>query len=197
MSENHYIKIQTALISSWEKEPAVKLAETLDKLGVDIWASGGTAKAIRSNSIAVRRLEDLTGFDQLLDGRVKTLHPVIYAALLARRENTRDLEQLSDFGVKPFDLAAVDLYPFQIQESAVAIPVELIDIGGVSLIRAAAKNYADMMVLHTAGQFEKWGKRLRDRDCKVSLTERRKLAGEAFRFVAEYDGRIAETYLSG
>ena len=154
-NDTERIQIKRALISSWRKEQAVILAQGLAKLGISIIASGGTADAIAKAGIEVEPLAKKTGFDKLLDGRVKTLHPAVYAAILARRDSKSDLKDLEQFQIEPIDLVAVDLYPFQDGLKAEqGANVELIDIGGVSLIRAAAKNYRFVSVLSRAEQFE-------------------------------------------
>jgi len=187
------IQIKRALISSWRKEPAVILAQGLAKLGVSIIASGGTADAIAEAGIEVEPLSVKTGFDNLLGGRVKTLHPIVYAAILARRDEDDDLADLSKFDIEPLDLVAVDLYPFQDGiKAAKGADVELIDIGGVSLIRAAAKNFRYVSVLSRAEQFEDYVIKLIDNEGEAAIDYNRSLAVDAFRWTSQYDGLITD-----
>ncbi|MBT3234287.1 MAG: hypothetical protein HN356_15930 [Calditrichaeota bacterium] len=189
------ITIKNALISSWRKPEAVELAQKLDSIGVNLFASGGTADAILDTGIKVSRLEDITGFNDLLGGRVKTLHPAVYAAILARRDDPRDIQDLEKFGLRPFDLVAVDLYPFPTDLSGEEdIPVELIDIGGVSLIRAAAKNYRFVTVLCRAELFSQTADRIVSNQGVISIDYSIRLAKATFHHTSTYDSRIAESF---
>lgn len=189
------IRIKRALISSWRKPEALVLAKALDRLGAKISASGGTADAIIKAGINVERLSNRTGFDELLGGRVKTLHPAIYAGILVQHSKESDMEDLKRFDIQPFDLIAVDLYPFP-QGSEKNLPieesVELIDIGGVSLIRAAAKNYKWVSVICSADLFEKFASILEAGSGEIDGEYRRRLAIDAFRLTSRYDATIAE-----
>jgi len=185
------VVIRRALISSWRKEPAIALAGSLKEFDVSITASGGTADAIYGAGIDVERLSDTTGFDNLLGGRVKTLHPAVYAAILARRDSQDDIEDLLRFSIKPIDLVAVDLYPFPDEPDNIRDAVELIDIGGVSLVRAAAKNFEFTVVLYNAEQFSGFINDLKEAEGVFGLEYRRKLAHQTFRWISEYDARIA------
>lgn len=189
------IKVKNALISSWRKPEAVELAMELNKISVNLFASGGTADAICEVGLNVNRLEDITGFNDLLGGRVKTLHPAIYAAILARRDNTGDIQDLEKFGLKPFDLVAVDLYPFPVNLSeAEEIPVELIDIGGVSLMRAAAKNYKYVAVLCRGELFAQTSQRIVKNSGMISVAYSIRLAKATFHHTSTYDSRIADCF---
>lgn len=185
--------IQRALISSWRKEPAVELARRLNKLGIALIASGGTADVIAKAGIPVERLADRTGFDNLLGGRVKTLHPTVYAPILARRNVETDTQDLAHLGLEPFDLVVVDLYPFPDQgdEIDTETALDLIDIGGVAMIRAAAKNYTDVAVLCRAEQFTGFADDLEKNYGKIDYDYRRRLAVQAFQWTTLYDARIA------
>ncbi|MDP8240739.1 MAG: hypothetical protein P9X24_16745 [Candidatus Hatepunaea meridiana] len=187
---NQEIQIQRALISSWRKDPAVALAKGLVKLGVTIVASGGTANAIAANGVKVERLSEQTGFDNLLGGRVKTLHPAVYAAILARRNSQDDISDLSRFNIEPIDLVAVDLYPFPERTTDIEDAVELIDIGGVSLIRAAAKNFKYVTILCKAEQFDGFDLKLENTNGIINPKYRQELAIEAFNWTSQYDARI-------
>lgn len=197
--QNRNIKIMRALISSYNKEKAIILARCLDELNVEIVASGGTADAIESTGIKVERISDSTGFSSLLGGRVKTLHPAIYAAILSRRDEESDMEDLEKFDVKPVDLVAVDLYPFPMDGDvslSLGEIIELIDIGGVSLIRASAKNHRFVTVLSHSDQFKDFSERLSENSGLVDLETRQNLAVEAFHWITAYDARIAEVLSS-
>lgn len=152
--------IRRALISVYDKTGVVEFARALhEEFGVEILSTGGTAKLLKDNGIPVTLVEDVTGFPEMLDGRVKTLHPKIFAGILADRDNPEHMRQLEAMGVKPIDLVVVNLYPF---EKTVADPnctfeqaIEMIDIGGVSLLRAAAKNHKHVLVLSDPCQFKR------------------------------------------
>lgn len=187
-------KIKTALISAYQKEPAIELARQLESLGVNIFASSGTARALETAGIPVVKLDSITGFEKLLEGRVKTLHPTVYAAILAKRHSKSDMSELDDLRIKPFDLVAVDLYPFpEYVEDGEDLPVELIDIGGVGLIRAAAKNFQSVLVMCKPDQYLSVLVQVRDLGGS-SLEMRKRMAKEAFEHTADYDRRIAQSF---
>jgi phosphoribosylaminoimidazolecarboxamide formyltransferase/IMP cyclohydrolase len=161
---------------------------------VVLMASGGTADAFAAAGLPVERLSGLTGFDDLLQGRVKTLHPAIYASILARGGSDIDALDLKRVGVDPVDLIVVDLYPFTDPTSKARLdhsPVELIDIGGVSLIRASAKNFDRVAVLARCEQYEAFGDTVEASGGVTTLDERRDLAAAALRWTSFYDGCIA------
>lgn len=176
------------------------MAARLHALGVSIVASGGTADALDKAGIPVERLSGKTGFDDLLQGRVKTLHPAVYAAILSRRGSPEDDADLKKVEIEPFDLVVVDLYPFTDPNSSARkdhSPVELIDIGGVALIRAAAKNHDRVAVAPRAEVFESIGSMIEANDGSTTLNERKKLAAEGIRWTSFYDGCIADWLASG
>jgi len=190
-------QIQTALISVSDKSELLPLAKRLQKLNIQIIATGGTAKVLEKAKLKIIPVNDLTGFPELLDGRVKTLHPAIFAGILARRKNKKDLAELKQQQLKPIDLVIVNLYPFQktiekkvdLQEA-----LENIDIGGVSLLRAAAKNFQDVIVISDPKDYAEI---LDELEQKGDLTEekRRDLAVKSFIHTTDYDAAIAR-YLS-
>ncbi|MBC7223251.1 MAG: bifunctional phosphoribosylaminoimidazolecarboxamide formyltransferase/IMP cyclohydrolase [Anaerolineae bacterium] len=187
-----------ALLSVWDKEGLVEFGQGLAALGWELVASGGTARALRAAGLPVTEVAQVTGFPEMLGGRVKTLHPAIHAGLLAR-PTPSDLEELAAHGLAPMDLVAVNLYPF---EATVARPgvtleeaVEQIDIGGVALLRAAAKNWARVAVVSQPSQYAGVLAELREQG-QVTEATRRRLALEAFRLTAAYDAAIA-AYLAG
>lgn len=192
---NNKIQVRRALFSCWRKEPAVALAKRLASQGVTLVASGGTADALAQAGLTVERLSGLTGFDDIMQGRVKTLHPAVYGAILARRGSAADEADLARLGVAPVDLVVVDLYPFTDSNSKGASdhsPVELIDIGGAALIRAAAKNFDRVVVAARAEQYEVLGVDLEATGGWTDETKRRRLAAEALRWTSFYDSSIAE-----
>ena len=138
--------IRRALLSAWDKSGLVEFAQGLQDLGVDLVASGGTAEHLAESGIHATPVEQLTEIPEMLGGRVKTLHPRIHAAILARRDHPEDLAALDDHGIEPIDLVCVGFYPFTqiVARHGVteADAVEMIDIGGPSMLRAAAKNFA-------------------------------------------------------
>ncbi len=186
-------KIRSALLSVYHKEGLAEIVKKLDRLGVKIISTGGTHKYISDLGIKADRVEDITTYPSILGGRVKTLHPKIFGGILARKDNKSDLEQLSEFEIPPIDLIVVDLYPFR-ETLAKGAPesdiIEKIDIGGISLIRAAAKNYEDTLIISHRGQYAQLCELLETGDGKVSLEVRRRLAAEAFAVSSEYDTGI-------
>ncbi|MCD6081252.1 MAG: bifunctional phosphoribosylaminoimidazolecarboxamide formyltransferase/IMP cyclohydrolase, partial [Candidatus Omnitrophica bacterium] len=151
------IEVKTALISVYKKEGIVELAEELKKQNVEILSTGGTAKLLKENRIDVTEVSDYTGFPEMLSGRVKTLHPKIHAGLLARRDNSDDMQKLQGLGIKPIDMVVVNLYPFEevIKKEGVNLEeaIEFIDIGGPTMLRSAAKNYKSVVVVSSPGQY--------------------------------------------
>jgi len=145
------IKIKRAIISVSDKTGLLDFARGLINHGVEILSTGGTAKVLKSSGISVREVSDYTGFPEILDGRVKTLHPLIYGGLLALRDHPEHMEQLKKHKIEPIDMVVVNLYPFDrvIQKKNVALEeaLENIDIGGPAMLRAAAKNYKNVAVV--------------------------------------------------
>jgi len=187
--------IRRALFSVSDKTGLVDLARGLADLGVELLSTGGTARALTGAGLAVREVADVTGFPEMLDGRVKTLHPAIHAGILARRDLPEHEAALERHGIGPIDLVAVNLYPFEatVAKSGVAFDdaIEQIDIGGVAMIRAAAKNHAAVVVLVDPAQYAPVIEELRRSGGVVSAETRRRLALEAFRRTAQYDAAIA------
>jgi phosphoribosylaminoimidazolecarboxamide formyltransferase/IMP cyclohydrolase len=187
-----------ALISVSDKTGVEKLAKALTGLGVEILSTGGTAASLRKSGIEVTDVSDVTGFPEIMDGRVKTLHPMIHGGLLARRDV--DAKAMSEHGIGPIDLLVVNLYPF---ENTVAQPgctredaVENIDIGGPAMIRAAAKNHAFVAVVVDPGDYDDVIAELGSADATLSEKTRQRLARKAFSHTAAYDGAIWN-YLAG
>src|SRR5215218_6846501 len=188
--------IRRALLSVSDKTGLVEFARELHtKYGVELIATGGTKKALADAGLAVRDISELTGFPEILDGRVKTLHPAIYAGLLAKRSKPEHMATLAEHALPEIDLVVCNLYPF---EKTVAKPgvteaeaIENIDIGGPCMVRAAAKNFAAVTVLVDPGDYDECLEALRENTARVSLPFRRDMARIAFHLVAGYDDAIA------
>ena len=188
-------RLGRALISVHDKTGVVEFARGLAALGAEIISTGGTARLLRESGIAVEDVAEVTGFPEMLDGRVKTLHPKVHGGLLARRELPEHVAALERHGIRPIDLVAVTLYPFEqtVARTGVTLEeaIENIDIGGPSMIRGAAKNHAHVAVLTDPAQYGPVLDELRKADGTLSDETRFRLAAEAFRRTAQYDAAIA------
>jgi phosphoribosylaminoimidazolecarboxamide formyltransferase/IMP cyclohydrolase len=186
-----------ALISVYEKEGVDAFARALHELGFELVSSGGTASFLEEQGLPVTRVEDVTNAPEMLGGRVKTLHPRIHAGILARRELAEDRATLEEHGIEPFDLVCVNLYPFAsvAGRRGVTEPevVEMIDVGGPSMLRSAAKNFAHVAAVSSAEQYETVLSELREQG-EVTLETRRHLAQEAFQTTAAYEATIANWF---
>ena len=191
---------ERALLSVWDKEGLVELGRALAAHGIALVASGGTAAELAGAGLAVETVEGITGAAEILGGRVKTLHPAIHGAILARRDDAADRADLSARSVEPIDLVVVNLYPFQdaakLGAEDEAGRTELIDIGGVALLRAAAKNWRHVAVVCEPGDYEALIADLGE-DGELSEETRRRLAAKAFRLTAWYDATIAAWLSAG
>ena len=192
-------KIRRALISLSDKTGAVEFAKTLAGFGVQIISTGGTAKTLRENGIDVTEVADITGFPEMMDGRVKTLHPKIHGAFLALRDNAEHVASMNEHGIDPIDLVVINLYPF---ESTVANDnvtleeaVENIDIGGPAMIRSASKNWRDVAVVTDPRLYDDIAAELTSNDGSLSLKTRQRLAALAYTRTASYDLAIS-SYLA-
>lgn len=189
-------KIVRALISVSDKRGVVELAQGLVALGVEILSTGGTAKVLEEAGVSVVRIEAYTGFPEMLDGRVKTLHPKIHGGILGRRDDPAHQQQMSLHGLSPIDLVAVNLYPFAQAvakpECSLAEAMENIDIGGPALIRAAAKNYRDVVVITDPADYPAILTEMRTNGGSLSTESKFHLAKKAFQLTARYDGAIAD-----
>lgn len=191
MSQN--IQIKNALISVFNKENLEPIINTLNKLGVQIYSTGGTQKFIEELGVKVHAVEDLTGYPSILGGRVKTLHPKVFGGILARRDNENDQQQLKQYEIPTFDLVIVDLYPFEetVQSGADHQSIiEKIDIGGISLIRAAAKNYKDVAIVASRDMYGYINDVLNKNNGATTLEERKYLSAHAFSISSHYDIQI-------
>jgi phosphoribosylaminoimidazolecarboxamide formyltransferase / IMP cyclohydrolase len=186
-------RIQSALISVFYKEGLSDIVKLLHKLNVKIYSTGGTYNFLSDIEIPAEKVEDLTSYPSILGGRVKTLHPSVFGGILARRENNSDIEQLTKYNIPEIDLVIVDLYPFEEtlkstdEEEEI---IEKIDIGGISLIRAAAKNYNDVLVVSGREQYGDLLSLLKEKDGMTSLADRRLFAAKAFMTSSNYDTAI-------
>ena len=197
MSESK--KIKSALVSVYHKDGLDEIITQLDKLGVKFYSTGGTKDFIESLNVPVTAVEELTTYPSILGGRVKTLHPKIFGGILARRENEGDLAQLKQYEIPEIDLVIVDLYPFEATVASGASDdeiIEKIDIGGISLIRGAAKNFNDVVIISNQEQYSSLSELLTSANGYTTLEERRKYALEAFATSSHYDSAIYN-YFSG
>jgi phosphoribosylaminoimidazolecarboxamide formyltransferase/IMP cyclohydrolase len=188
------VTIRRALLSVYDKTGIAAFARELNGLGVELLASGGTARALAEERIPVTPLEELTGFGELLGHRVVSLHPAVHAGILARRDVPADLAELEAHGIAPIDLVCVNLYPFERTVGRLDVSwdevIEQIDIGGPALLRAAAKNHADVVALCRPEDYGPLLDEFRAR-AEVSPETRRELAGRAFRTTTAYDAAVA------
>ena len=193
------LKIKSALISVYYKDNLESIVLNLNKLGVVIYSTGGTRAFIENLGVPVIPVETLTGFPSILGGRVKTLHPKIFGGILNRRNHLEDQQELATYAIPEIDLVIVDLYPFEETVKASADPAEIIekiDIGGISLIRAAAKNFDHVTVISNKVQYQALNQILESQQGQIALSDRKKFAAFAFQTSAAYDSAIQE-YLSG
>ncbi len=191
MSEKRIIK--NALISVFHKDGLAPIVKKLNDLGVNIYSTGGTQSFIEGEGIPVNRVEDLTTYPSILGGRVKTLHPNVFGGILSRRELASDKEQLEQYNIPEFDLVIVDLYPFEKTVASGAAEqdiIEKIDIGGISLIRAAAKNFKDVLIVSEMSQYAETLEMLNANGASTTMAERKKFAGTAFNVSSHYDTAI-------
>jgi phosphoribosylaminoimidazolecarboxamide formyltransferase/IMP cyclohydrolase len=188
--------IKRALLSVSDKRGVVDFAKELSSAGVEILSTGGTAKTLREAGVPVVEVSDYTGSPEMLDGRVKTLHPKIHGGLLARRSNPKDMEDIKKHGIEPIDMVVVNLYPF---EKTIAKPgvtfeeaIENIDIGGPTMIRAASKNFQDVAVVVDPDDYPKIIDEMKRSRGEVSRQTKLDLAKKVFAHTARYDTLIAE-----
>lgn len=185
--------IKSALISVYFKDGLEEILAKLHQSGVKLYSTGGTKQFIEELNLPVSSVEGLTGYPSILGGRVKTLHPKVFGGILARRDNEGDRSQLAEYEIPEIDLVIVDLYPFEATVKSGASDAEIIekiDIGGISLIRAAAKNYKDVLIVSHQGQYGKLFQLLDKQSCASSLEDRREFAAEAFATSSHYDTKI-------
>ena len=190
---NDLKKINTALVSVYYKDGLDAIVKKLSELNINIISTGGTKKFIEEQGVEVSDVEELTTYPSILGGRVKTLHPKVFGGILARRENNSDLEQMSEYDIPSIDLVIVDLYPFEETVKSGAPEqdiIEKIDIGGISLIRAAAKNFNDVLICSTRNQYGELLDLLNQKKGQTSMEDRRAYATQAFQMSSHYDSAI-------
>ncbi|GAB3658706.1 bifunctional phosphoribosylaminoimidazolecarboxamide formyltransferase/IMP cyclohydrolase [Echinicola sediminis] len=186
-------KIQSALISVFYKDNLEPIIALLKEQGVKIYSTGGTQKFIEEQGAEVTAVEDLTGYPSIFGGRVKTLHPKVFGGILHRREDEGDLSQAKEFDIPEIDLVIVDLYPFEETVASGASEqdiIEKIDIGGISLIRAAAKNFKDVTIVASRDQYGELEERLKNNGGGTTLEDRKYFAAKAFQVSSHYDTHI-------
>jgi phosphoribosylaminoimidazolecarboxamide formyltransferase/IMP cyclohydrolase len=186
-------KITSALLSVYHKDRLEPVVKKLQALDITIYSTGGTLDFIEKLGIKATSVESLTGYPSILGGRVKTLHPKVFGGILSRRKNRDDDAHMQEYGIPAIDLVIVDLYPFEDTVASGASHdqiIEKIDIGGISLIRAAAKNYNDVLIVSSRAQYDKLTDLLEKNNGETSLEERRAFAREAFNISSHYDTAI-------
>jgi phosphoribosylaminoimidazolecarboxamide formyltransferase/IMP cyclohydrolase len=186
--------IRRALLSVSDKTGLVEFARALARFDIELLSTGGTAKVLREAGIEVRDVSEVTGFPEMLDGRVKTLHPRIHGGLLAVRENAAHMSALAEHGIEPVDMVVINLYPFEqtVAQAGVTLAeaIEQIDIGGPAMVRSAAKNYADVAVVTAPELYERILGEMREHSGALSLATRGQLARLAFMRTAFYDSKV-------
>ena len=189
------MKIKRALLSVSDKTGIVELGKFLSENGVETISTGGTMKALRDAGVPVTYVSDVTGFPEIMDGRVKTLNPKIHGAILAVRSNPEHMQALAEHNITPIDLVVVNLYPFRetISKPGVteAEAIENIDIGGPAMVRASAKNFKDVVIVTYPRRYAQLMEML-EKDGDIDARTRKELAFEAFSHTAEYDTMISE-----
>ena len=186
-------RIKSALLSVFHKDGLEPIVRALDRLGVHLYSTGGTQGFIEQLGIAVTPVEDLTTYPSILGGRVKTLHPKVFGGILGRRDLQSDVAQMEEFEIPPIDLVIVDLYPFEATVAAGGTEeeiIEKIDIGGISLIRAAAKNHRDVVIIPAMAHYAELSRILNEQGGGTTLEQRRSFASSAFAVSSHYDGAI-------
>lgn len=203
--ESSQMKIKTAIISVFDKSGILEFAKNLIDLGIEIYSTGGTKKFLADNGLKIHNIEEMTQFPEILDGRVKTLHPVLYAGILAKLNKPEHMKQLEIYGVKSIDLVVCNLYPFEstlakfaniqnLSQDEMLEILEMIDIGGPSMLRAAAKNYHWTLPVVNPKRYDEIIQILQENECSVPESVRLLFAAETFEHIAHYDVVIAEFF---
>ncbi|CAA0219023.1 bifunctional phosphoribosylaminoimidazolecarboxamide formyltransferase/IMP cyclohydrolase [Tenacibaculum maritimum] len=190
---NNTKTIKSALISVFHKDGLAPLVKKLDALNVTIYSTGGTEKFIQNLGINVVPVEEVTSYPSILGGRVKTLHPKVFGGILNRQEHQSDLLEMEEYQIPQLDLVIVDLYPFEKTVASNATEqdiIEKIDIGGISLIRAAAKNFKDTCIVSSIDQYDSFLKLISENNGETTIADRKKLAAKAFNISSHYDTAI-------
>ncbi|MGD9498810.1 MAG: bifunctional phosphoribosylaminoimidazolecarboxamide formyltransferase/IMP cyclohydrolase, partial [Armatimonadota bacterium] len=188
-------RITRALVSVSDKSGIVDFCRALTAMGVQILSTGGTMRALVEAGVPVTAVDEYTGFPEMMDGRVKTLHPKIHGGLLARRDRPEHMAQARAHGIEMIDMVVVNLYPFEQtiarEDTTLEAAVDQIDIGGPSMVRAAAKNFRDVTVVTSPADYERVLAEMREHDGETTLETRRELALAAFEMTCRYDGAIS------
>lgn len=188
--------IKRAMISVSDKKGIVGFAKELHGMGIEILSTGGTAKTLREAGIPVKDVSEHTGSPEMLDGRVKTLHPRVHGGILSRRDNPKDMEEIKKYNIEMIDMVVVNLYPFEetISKPGVSFAeaIENIDIGGPAMLRSASKNFQDVAVVIDPADYEKIIGEMKTLGGDVSHTTRLGLAKKVFMHTSRYDGLIAD-----
>ena len=189
-------KIRRAIISLSDKSGIIEFAKELQTFGTEILSTGGTAKTLRENGLKIVDISEYTGFPEMLDGRVKTLHPKVHGGLLGIRDNPEHVKKMNEYGIKEIDMVVVNLYPF---EATVAKPsctieegIENIDIGGPTMLRAAAKNYPYVTVIVDPEDYKLILEEMKTNDGSISKSTNFRLAKKVFQLTSHYDKAISE-----
>ena len=190
-------KIQRAILSVTDKTGLVDFARKLSALGIELVSTGGTAKLLRDSGVNVKDISDLTGFPEMLDGRVKTLHPKVHGGILHRREDPKHVAAVKEHGIAPIDMVVVNLYAFEKTAAKAGVAfeelIENIDIGGPSMIRSAAKNFEDVAIVTSPADYDSIATELQSNNGALSKQTKWRLAQKAFATTAAYDSAIAST----
>lgn len=190
------VKVKSAILGVYDKNNIVEFAKGLRKHGVELMSTGGTARTLKEGGVPVREVSDYTGFPEMMNGRVKTLHPRIHGGLLAVRDDETHMKEAEENGVEMIDMVVVNLYPFEatIAKPGVTIDeaIENIDIGGPTMIRSSAKNYKYVAVVTSVDQYEGILAEMEENDGCLSLETRLKLAKAVFKLTSHYDTAISE-----
>tara|TARA_R110002072_G_scaffold62303_2_gene156090 strand:+ start:6638 stop:8170 length:1533 start_codon:yes stop_codon:yes gene_type:complete len=190
---NDFKKASSALISVFSKDGLAPIVQKLNKLGVTLYSTGGTEKFIKDLGISVTPIEDVTSYPSILGGRVKTLHPKVFGGILNRQNHDGDVAEMAEYTIPQIDIVIVDLYPFEKTVASGAAEqdiIEKIDIGGISLIRAAAKNFADTLCVSSVDDYAEFLELLESKEGKTSLADRKRFAAKAFNVSSHYDTAI-------
>ena len=189
-------KIERAIISVTDKTGIVEFANSLSRFGVQVLSTGGTAKAIREGGISVTDISDYTGFPEMMDGRVKTLHPKVHGGLLGLRDNPEHVEMMKAHGIKTIDMVVVNLYQFEktVAKEGVTLDeaIENIDIGGPSMLRSSAKNYKYVTVIVDPADYKLVLDEMESTGGETTLETRFRLARKVFQLTHQYDGAISQ-----
>ncbi|MFP4212626.1 MAG: IMP cyclohydrolase [Desulfohalobiaceae bacterium] len=189
------LPIHRALISVTDKSSLQELGSLLQEIGAEIVSTGGTMRALQDLDLAVTSVRDVTGFPEIMGGRVKTLHPNIHAGILADKDNPEHMRTLQETGIKPFDLICVNLYDFgQALQKGLQVSelIEEIDIGGPTLLRAGAKNFHSIAVLPSPESYSRFRQELQENNNQVSLEFRQEMAAHTFSLISDYDRMVSQ-----